>query len=220
MKHRARLVLMVAALAAAPFGVASAEAGMITWHWAGIVTGFSGAPAGPTLDSVVPLGTPVDLFMTLDPDAPPLNAATCLQGTAIASLQFLGRSYTNEGYVWEDGMGFGGGFCSPSMNQVEVVVPSWGSGGPALPDGWIPFARNLDGVWWGGDLTDVQPTFIGSQLPSFYIPDASYPQRFFANFQAVPNSQTAPVPEPATMTMVGIGLALAAHRRLRRQRGA
>ena len=223
MKPSARVALLVAALTMADFAVATAEAGMITWHWAGTVTGYSGVDFGPTLDAVVPLGTPVDLFMTLDPDALPLNTASCLHGTATASLQFLGRSYTNGGYVWEDAMGFGPGICAPSfnyvgVNHVEIVVPSWGFDGPALPDGWIPFAQTLDGVWWGGDLTNLQPTSISSQLPAFYRPRESFPQRLIANLQAVQDVQPSPVPEPATMTLVGVGLAFAARRRWRRQR--
>src|SRR4030095_15023092 len=107
MKH----VVLVVALLALP---RPAAAGMITWHWVGAVTGYSGVPAGLTLDMVVPLGTPVDVIVSLAPDAPPLNSAICLQGTASATLQVLGRTYTNGGFVWEDAMGFGPGACAPS----------------------------------------------------------------------------------------------------------
>jgi hypothetical protein len=219
MKHGARLVLLVAALTTAEFGAATAEAGMITWHWAGPVTGYVGDGfGGPTLDAVVPLGTPVDVIVSFDPGAPYLNPATCLQGMSSASLQVLGRTYTNQGYVWVDAMGLGPGVCAPSLDHVEIVVPSWGSGGPALPDGWVPisFGENFfPALWWGGDLTSVQPTFVDSQFPKFYRPGQSTPQRFTANLQAVPN-QAVPVPEPSTMLLLSTGLSLAAWRRRRR----
>ena len=203
-------------------GVSRAEAGTITWHWAGPVTGYifpfdcpPGADCGPRLETVVPLGTPIDVFVTLDPATPP--NANCLAGTASASLQVLGRTYTNTGYVWVDAMGFGPGICAPGFDHVEIVVPSWGFGGPALPEGWIPFSpAYLPGLWWGGDLTSVQPTSIGYQFPSFYKPGQSAPQRFTANLQAIP-ADVHPVPEPATLTLFGAGLAAAWAARRRRR---
>ena len=216
MKSCTKLVLLVAALTTVELGVSTAEAGMITWHWAGPVTGYSGnAFGGPTLDEVVPLGTPVDVFVTLDPDAPYLNPRTCLQGMASSSLQVLGRTYTNQGFVWVDGLGFGPGICSSSFDQVEIVVPSWGSGGPAIPGGWVPFSLGFfPGLWWSGDLTSVQPTFIGSQFPAFHRDMQAAPQRFTANLQAVP-ADLHPVPEPTTWLLLSTGLAAAAWRRRR-----
>ena len=215
MKH---LILGVALLAVP----ASTEAGTI-WHWSGPVTGYTDPRGGASLDSIIPLGTRVDVIVSLTPDAPAMNPAICLQGTASASLQVLGRAYTNDGFVWQDAMGFGPGLCAPSLDNVEIVVPSWGTGGPAMPDGWIPFGIDfsyLPGLWWGGSLADGQPRFISGQFPLFYRPGESVPQRFTASLQAVVPVQPSPVPEPATMTMVGVGLALAARRRFRRQRDA
>lgn len=215
MKH----LILVVALLAVP---TTAAAGTI-WHWTGFVTGHTDPRGGLSLDTVVPLGTPVDVILSLAPDAPYLNPSICLQGTASATLQVLGRSYTNGGYVWEDAMGFGPGVCAPSFDNVEIVVPAWGTGGPALPDGWVPFGIDfnfLPGMWWGGSLSDGQPPFISTQLPLFYRPGQSFPQRFTASLQAVPAVQPIPAPEPGTMTMVGIGLALALRKRLRGQRGA
>lgn len=219
MRHTAKLVLMVAALTTAELGIATAEAAPIVWHWAGTVTGHTSARTGPTLDTVVPLGTRVDVMVSLDPGASHLNPAICLQGMASASFQVLGRTYTNAGYVWEDAMGFGPGMCAPSLNNVEIVVPSWGFGGPALPDDWAHFSTYdfLPGLWWGGDLASGQPASIGSQFPLFRIPGQSIPQRFTANLQAVPDLQATPVPEPATWLLFSTGLSAAAAWRRRRE---
>src|SRR6185503_13773720 len=135
------------------------------------------------------------------------------RGTASASLQVLGRTYTNTGHVWDEGHGFGPGTCVPGYNVIEVVAPSWGLGGPPLPDGWVPFSFNsLPGLWWAGDLTFNQPPFISSQFPAFYRPGESVPQRFTANLQAVP-ADVQPVPEPTTWLLLSTGLAAAAWRR-------
>lgn len=205
-------------------GVSRADAGTLTtWHWAGPVTGyvfgfgscFGEVDCGPRLETVVPLGTRVDVFVTLDPAATP--NANCLMGTASATFQVLGRTYTGTGYVWEDGMGFGGGFCSPSQNAVEVVAPGWGIGGPALPDGWVPFpVLSMPGLWWSGNLADGQPMSIGSQFPYFHQDMRARAQRFTADLQAVP-ADMHPVPEPATMLLFGAGLATLAARRYRRR---
>jgi hypothetical protein len=217
MKRTAKLIILVAALLC----VTRAEAGPITWHWSGPVTGYVGCQpgfdCGLTLDTVVPLGTTVDVFLSLDPVVPtyPNSSLPCLWGYASASLQVLGRTYTSNGYVWDEAHGFGPGVCVPGYNFVEVVVPSWGFGGPALPDGWIPFTglNFLPGLWWGGDLTSVPPTHIASQLPIFYRPREAAPQRFTANLQVVPDLQA--VPEPSTLLLLGTGLAAAAWRRRR-----
>jgi hypothetical protein len=223
---RGRLTLVIL-LGLSLFGVSRAEAGMITWHWAGPVTGYSGESCNPgfdcpTLDTVVPLGTNVDVFVTLDPAVPiPTypTSSNCLWGTGSASLQVVGRTYTNQAFIWVDAFGFGGGICAPGSDRVEIVVPLWGSGGPALPDGWVPFINLggmfFPGLWWGGDLTTAQPANISSQFFAFRIPDQSLPQRFIANLQAVPADLT-PVPEPATITLFGAGLAAAWAARRRR----
>src|SRR5688572_21903717 len=59
-------------------GAARAEATPITWHWAGPVSGYACIFGGctPGLDTAVPLGTTVDVFVTLDPDLAPPNPST------------------------------------------------------------------------------------------------------------------------------------------------
>jgi hypothetical protein len=208
-------------------GVARAEAGMITWHWAGPVTGYAGcipgvtAPVcGVTLDTVVPLGTTIDLFVSIDPLLPPPDPGRpCYRGTASASFQVVGQTYTGTGHVWDEAHGFGSGLCVPGLNMVEIVVPFWGMSGPALPGGWVPFPiPALSGLAWAGDLTMIQPPSIGAQFPSFYRDMQAAPQRFTANLQAVP-ADMHPVPEPATVTLFGAGLAAAWAARRRRRRG-
>lgn len=210
MKHTPRLLVLAAALIT-PFAAATAEAAMITWHWAGPVTGHIGPTfGGPSLDTVVPVGTTVDVFVSLDPTAPYLNAASCLQGTASASLQVLGRTYTNQGFVWVDGMGFGPGGCAAGSNWVEIVVPGWGSGGPALPGGWTAIGVGgffIPGLVWSGDLTSVQPNFLFGQFPRFRTSGSSE-QRFTATLQAVPHPEA--IPEPSTWLLLSTGLSAAA----------
>jgi hypothetical protein len=197
----------------------SASAAPITWHWDGPVTGYSCAtgflPCAPfALESVVPLGTPVDVFVSFDPDVPPANPSLpCLKGQASMSLQVLGRTYTTQGFVWEDAQGFGPGVCVPDYGNVEFVAPVWGYGGPALPDGWVPIQGNfLPGLYWSGDLASGQPASIFSQFPAFELPRQAPEQRFVvANLQAVP--------EPSTWLLLGSALsaAAAARRGFKRQ---
>jgi hypothetical protein len=164
----------------------------------------------------VPLGTQIDVRFSFNPTlAPPNPQLPCLRGTASTSLQVLGRTYTSTGFVWDEGHGFGPGVCVPGYDVIEIVVPSWGSGGPPLPDGWEPFSPFfLPGLWWSGDLTDGQPDSINSQLPSFWLPVQSRPQGFLADLRAVP-ADIQPVPEPATLTMFALGLAAVAARKRR-----
>lgn len=202
-------------------GVSRAEAGTIIWHWAGPVTGYEGCPAGsicgPTLDTVVPLGTRVDVVVSFNPGPPPNPGLPCLRSTASATLHVAGQSYTSTGFVWDEGHGFGPGTCVAGYDVIEIVVPAWGSGGPPLPDGWVPFSPSfLPGLWWAGELADGQPDSISSQLPSFWKPGESRPQRFLVDLQAVPADLT-PVPEPASLTLLGAGLAAAWAARCRRR---
>ncbi len=214
--------MLVVALTMAELGVARADAAPITWHWAGPVTGYvcaggSNCSIGSTLDTVVPLGTTVDVFLSFDPVVPthPNPSLPCLWGTASASLQVVGRTYTSTGFVWDEAHGFGPGVCVPGFNVVEIVVPVWGFDGPALPGGWVPFhIAFLPGLWWDGDLTSIQPTSISSQFPEFRLPGQSAPQRFTVNLQAVP-ADLQPVPEPTTWLLLSTGLAAAAWRRRR-----
>lgn len=221
MRLTIKLIMFVAALAAAELGVARAEASTITWHWAGPVTGQHGDTlGGPSINTVVPLGTTVDVFVSFDSAFPtyPNPIIPCLLGTASVSLQVLGRTYTGRGYVWDEAYGFGPGICVPGFDVAEIVVPGWGYGGPALPDGWVPsgYYGYLPGLWWDGDFTMVQPTSISSQFPSFYRPMESTSQRLIADLRPIP--VPVPVPEPATWLLLSTGLSAAAWCR-RHQKG-
>ena len=201
--------------------LSTAEAGTILWHWEGPVTGYSfncppGANCGLSLESVVPLGTMVRVSVTINPDAlPPNPAIPCYRGTVPTSMQVLGKTYNTSGHVWDEGWGFGPGVCQPGYDAIEVVAPSWGSNGPELADGWVPFVDlgfYFPGLWWGGDLTYIQPLAISSQFPRFYKPSQSVPQQFFASLQAAP-ADLHTAPEPTTWVLFGTGLATAAWRR-------
>jgi hypothetical protein len=206
-------------------GVSTAEAATLVWHWNGLVTGHvisfcSTEPdCGPRLSSVVPVGTPIDVFLTIDPDQRGTGpSGPCYRGAAATSLQVLGRTYSGTAHVWDEAFGFGPGVCVPGYDVIEIVAPSWGFGGPELADGWVPFISFFDsffpGFWWDGDLTHVQPATISSQFPKFFKPGQSSPQRFTATLHAVPTDMHT-APEPTTWVLFGTGLAAAAWRRRR-----
>ena len=211
------------------FVASRADATPIQWLWSGPVTGYQcmfGEPCTNDLNTVVPLGTTVNLSLSFnfDPLGPALPnpgpfPPPCLKGTASVGLQVAGQSYTSTGFVWEEAHGFGPGTCVPGYNFVEVVVPGWASDGPALSGSWIPFpASGLDGFWWGGHLIDGQPNSISTQFPAFYRPLQSNPQRFIAKLQAVQDPSLVPVPEPATWFLLSTGLSAIAGRRMFKRR--
>ena len=188
-----------------------AAASPVTWQWSGPVTGYRcrsvefGCDVNP-FATVVPLGTTVDVFLTFDPDVY-ASPGICLKGYGSATLQVLGQTYTNQAWLWNDGYGAGGGFCGGGGN--EVVVPSWGSGGPQLPDGWSPFTfggNYFPGLYWGIDLSWTMPSSISPAFPYFYNYERYAPLTFVADLQAVP--------EPSTWLLLGTGLAAVAARRL------
>ena len=98
----------------------------VTWHWSSPVTGYTCRYVGcdtSAFAAVVPLGTKVDVLLTFDPDFsatynPPEN---CFWGSGTATLRVLGRSYTDGAALWNDGFGFGGGYCGGGGN--EVLIP-------------------------------------------------------------------------------------------------
>ena len=204
-------------------GISAAEAGPIVWQWAGTVNGYSldcapGSHCGATIDSVVPLGTPIEVVVSMDLDLQlPNPQVPCYRGTATTSMHVLGRTYGGVGHVWDEGQGFGPGTCSPGYDVIEIVAPAWGQDGPALPDGWVPYVDfdfYFPGLWWGGDLTAGQPDSISSQFPRFYLPGQSFPQRFTANLQALPAGAVS-TPEPTTWLLFSTGLGVTAWRRRR-----
>jgi len=201
------------------FCVARAEAASITWHWAGLVTGYACEFAcDPTIDTAVPLGTPVDVSVSFEDGFPthPDPVSRCLLGRGTATLQVLGRTYTGLGVAWDEAFGFGPGLCVPGFQEAEIVVPSWGvtglgPNGPALPEGWAPVTPPgpgyFPGLWWAGDFTSVQPASINSQFPFFTQCPTCSRERFTANLEAIP------APEPSTLLLLGTGLAAVWRRR-------
>jgi hypothetical protein len=95
----------------------------VTWHWSGPVTGYECFQVGCDVNpfaAVVPLGTTVDVRLTFDPDFsatynPPEN---CFWGNGSATFEVLGRTYTSGAWMWNDGYGFGGGYCGGGGNEV------------------------------------------------------------------------------------------------------
>ena len=205
-------------------GTSTAQATTIVWEWTGSVTGYTfsspcapGSNCGNTIDSIVPVGTAIGVSVSFNLAQPLPNPQTpCYRGTASTSLHVLGRTYTGLGHVWDEAWGFGPGVCVSGYDMIEVVVPGWGNNGPALPEGWIPLFDfdYFPGLWWGGDLTMVQPKQIFSQLPKFYQPGQARPQRFTASLHAPPEDMST-APEPTTWLLFSTGLAAAAWRRRR-----
>ncbi len=182
----------------------------VTWQWSGPVTGYTcynyGVCDTTAFAAVVPLGTTVDVFLTFNDESTTYNPpASCLWGYGSATFQVLGRTYTSQAWLWNNGMGFDAGVCGAGGN--EVVVPGWGNGGPPLPDGWILYpssSTTIPGMNWGLDLSWTMPSSINPRFPAFRL-EGNTPARFTVDLQAVP--------EPSTWLLLGTGLAAVAARR-------
>ena len=201
-------------LSGALFVCAAAHAGAtpITLSFGGPVVGFDclGPPcSSPSISTAVPIGTWVDLFLTLDPAAPEDPSIPCKYGQATATLVVLGLPYTGVGDVWIGADVFASGPCVPGSNLLQIVLPGWGTGGPALPGGWLPIDAGLRGLQ-SSSLNDLMNAGkIDKQFPPVYVFGDGRPM-------PVPTLQErqfylallAGVPEPGSIVLVATGLAL------------
>lgn len=182
-----------------------------TWHFAGGVSGYQcGLPpncAVETFAAAVPLGTMVDLYLTLDLDAPESSTCPGYYGQGSAVMQLLDQRFSSGSFIWVDAYGFGGG-CrsagSPGSGDVEII---FFAGGPGSLGGWRPTSSTprIPGVYWptaGQTLPQTAPGHLTLQTPMFVSPpDSPFQIMTFTAPMAL-----VPVPEPTTMALFGIGL--------------
>lgn len=181
-----------------------------TWHFAGGVSGyqcgFSGNCSVESFAAAVPLGTMVDLYLTLDLDAPESSTCPGYYGEGSAVMQLLGQSFSSGSFIWVDAYGFGGG-CrsagSPGSGDVEII---FFPGGPDSLSGWRPTSSTrIPGVYWptaGQTLPQTAPNYLFLQTPMFVSPpDSPFQIMTFTAPMAL-----VPVPEPTTIALFGIGL--------------
>ena len=182
-----------------------------TWHFAGGVSGYQcGFPLNCSVEpfaAAVPLGTIVDLYLTLDLEAPESSTCPGYYGEGSAVMQLLDQRFSSTSFIWVDAYGFGGG-CrsagSPGSGDVEII---FFPGGPGSLDGWRPTSgtSRIPGVYWsttGQTLPQTAPGHLTLQTPMFVSP----PDSPFQIMTFTAPMTLVPVPEPATMALIGIGL--------------
>jgi len=188
----------------------------VTWEWEGTVSAYFCAngvscPTQGALSQTVPVGTTVDVFLTIDPSAPtfPVPQLPCEWGHA-ASLSFgvLGQTYTNSDVLVFINQASNMGNCTPAGSLTEIIALDWGAGpsAPLLPNGWSDAGANgslvyIPGIEWTGPLTTTPPNRINARFPFFR--NSQFSTEAFESFDLT----LVQTPEPSSVVLTISGLA-------------